>query len=437
MTTGAADVMGVGPNHNFIDVLEQLCGTGVGYTSGGAYPLVKNNGFVSNYPGGTGEAMKCFAPEQIPVLNALAREFVVCDHWFSSMPGPTEPNRMFAHAATSGFFDDSPTNTEISESIFLPDSGIDFKTGTIFKSLDEAGIKYRIYGDDHFPNAAELKDVSILSIHEFEDFANDLSDAHFDAGYVFIEPSYDTLDSFEDGNSQHPSGSVAAGERFIKATYEAIRNSPLWPSSLLIVTWDEHGGFYDHYPPPAVKPTGSTGRTHGFTFAQLGPRVAAIVVSPLIPRNLIEHRQLDHCAIPATAELVFNLKSGLTSRAGMGVNLLASLSTPRGDAPTKLPEAAVVAAMSRRRSLSEAVPRRPNALVADDRHGNVAALIRSALAQHLKVAPPSDRPAILARAKQLRTHAEVQAYLQEVNLKVAPVRAKTHVGLDVDLRRTG
>ncbi len=138
VTTGAADVMGVGPNHNFIDVLEQLCGTGVGYTSGGAYPLVKNNGFVSNYPGGTGEAMKCFAPEQLPVLNALAREFVVCDHWFSSMPGPTEPNRMFAHAATSGFFDDSPTNTEISESIFLPDSGIDFKTGTIFKSLDEA-----------------------------------------------------------------------------------------------------------------------------------------------------------------------------------------------------------------------------------------------------------------------------------------------------------
>ncbi len=77
-----------------------------------------------------------------------------------------------------------------------------------------------------------------MSIHEFEDFANDLSDAPFDAGYVFIEPSYDTLDAFEDGNSQHPSGSVAAGERFIKATYEAIRNSPLWPSSLLIVTVD-------------------------------------------------------------------------------------------------------------------------------------------------------------------------------------------------------
>src|SRR6266481_929001 len=429
VVTGAADVMGTGPAHNFLDVLEQLCGADATYTSGQAYPTqITNSGFASSYeslagPGSGGEAMKCFASDRLPVLNALAREFVVCDHWFSSMPGPTEPNRMFVHAATSGAFDDSPSNTEIGESILLPDSGIAFKHGTIFKLLDDAGVKYRIYADDHFPNVAELHDVSVWSIQEFENFADDLNDDDFDASYVFIEPSYDALDTYDDGNSQHPNGSVAAGERFIKATYEAIRQSPLWPSSLLVITWDEHGGFYDHAPPPPAVPTGSVGRDHGFTFAELGPRVPAIVVSPLIPRNLIEHRVFDHAAIPATLERVFNLPSSLTSRdGGNGVNNLATLSTPRTDAPVTLPDPTAAAVAAQRLPLSETVARQPGALVANDRHGNVAGLIRSAVAQHLKVAPAAEHEAILEQAKQLRTHADVQAYLQEVHIAVTAVR---------------
>ena len=429
VTTGAADVMGTGPGHNFGDVIEQLCGASVKYEWKSAYPKIDNSGFVLSYAiqdghGPVGDVMKCFAPEQLPVLNALAREFAVCDHWFSSMPGPTEPNRMFAHAGNSGSFDDSPSSLDQAGCSILPDSGIDFKKGTVFRLLHDAGVKYRIYADDQFPNAAELKDVSILSIYDFENFAQDLVDVNFDASYVFIEPSYDVLDSFEDGNSQHPSGSVAAGERFIKATYEAIRKSPLWPSSLLIVVWDEHGGFYDHVPPPALGPTGTSGSKRGFTFAQLGPRVPAIVVSPLIPRNLIEHRVFDHCAIPATVLRVFNVKETLGGRAGgNGVNHLATLSTPRQDAPMTLPEATAAAAVQRRRPLSEAAVLRPDALVANDRHGNVAALIRSAVVQHLKVTPASEHSAIIERAKNLRTHAEVLAYLKEVHPLVTTVRA--------------
>jgi phospholipase C len=430
VTTGAADVMGSGPSHNFDDVLEQLCGAGAVYPRGGAYPPIDNSGYVSSYAkvagrGAARQAMACFAPEQLPVLNALAREFVVCDRWFSSMPGPTEPNRMFVHAASSGNFDDSPTSEEIIESIFLPGGGIEFEHGTIYSRLDKAGIKYRIYGDDHTPNAAELADVSVWSIREFEDLAHDLQDDDFDAGYVFIEPNYDALDSFEDGNSQHPSGSVAAGERFIKATYETIRSSPLWPDSLLIITWDEHGGFYDHVAPPAAEPTGEVGRSHGFTFAQLGPRVPALVVSPLVPKNLIEHRQFDHTSVLSTVERVFNLPQTLQGRDahGNGVNHLAGLATPRLDAPMTLPAATVTAAVAMRRPLSEAVVRRPDALVTEDRHGNIAALISSAVAQQLKVAPPSEREAIVERAKQLHTHADVLAYLKEVELAVTTARA--------------
>ena len=429
VTTGAADVMGSGPGHDFTDVLEQLCGAGAKYPKGGAYPPIDNSGFVSSYakaagPGRAGEVMKCFAPESLPVLNALAREFVVCDRWFSSMPGPTEPNRMFAHASTSGKFDDSPTKTQIAESLLLPDSGIDFSHGTIFKRLDEAGVKYRIYADDHFPNVAELHDVSILSVREFEDFAHDLQDEGFDAGYVFIEPSYDALDSYEDGNSQHPNGSVAAGERFIKAAYEAIRNSPLWPSSLLVVTWDEHGGFYDHVPPPPAPPTGASGQSHGFTFAQYGPRVPAIVVSPLIPRNLIEHRPFDHTAIPSTVTRVFNLQPLGGRAGGNGVNHLAILPAAREDAPLTLPETSIARIAAARLPFSDSVARKPDALVADDRHGAIAMLLRSAVTQHLKVAAPGDVAAIRKRVTQIRTHAEALEYLKEVDRAVGAMHPR-------------
>lgn len=431
VTTGAPDVLKNGPGHNFKDVLEQLCGAAAVYPSGGAYPPINNSGFVSSYVkaagrNAAGDVMKCFAPNQLPVLNALAREFVVCDKWFSSMPGPTEPNRLFVHAGSSGNFDDSPTEREILGSLILPGSGIDFKNGTIYKHLDDAGVKYRIYADDHFPNVAELRDISILSVHEYEDFADDLQDKDFDASYVFIEPSYDALDSFEDGNSQHPNGSIAAGERFIKAVYEAIRRSPLWPKSLLIINWDEHGGFYDHVAPPSAEPTGAHGRSHGFTFTQLGPRVPAVIVSPLIPKNLIEHRPFDHSAIPATIERVFNLQPLPRSRValGNGVNHLVSLSTPRTDTPLTLPSATIAKSIALRRPLSEVVLRNPGALVEDDRHGNIAALIRSAVMQHLKLVPASQHTAILERAKGLHTHAEVFAYMQEVDRLILTARRR-------------
>ena len=262
VATGAADVMTTGPGHEFVDVLEQLCGPSAIYPSGGPYPPVTNFGYVSSYakavgPAAAGDVMKCFSPSQLPVLNALAQEFVVCDRWFSSMPGPTEPNRYFMHAATCGTFDDSPTRGEILEAVGSPGGGFEFKHGTVFKQLDKVGVNWRIYADDHFPVAAELDGVSVVfDIREFADLAKDLRDPSFDAGYVHIEPSYDVLDSFEDGNSQHPNGSVAAGERFIKATYEAIRSSPVWEKSLLIITWDEHGGFYDHVIPGSAQETG-------------------------------------------------------------------------------------------------------------------------------------------------------------------------------------
>src|SRR5262249_29854778 len=138
--------------HQFLDVVTQLCGQGQGPAvaangglKGGAYPKLAEatkTGFAADYAlnsdaGNPGEPLKCFAQGTLPVLTALAREFVLCDHWFSAMAGPTEPNRMFVHAATSGVWHDSPTTSDYEEiygakSAGAAGYGISLENGTTF-----------------------------------------------------------------------------------------------------------------------------------------------------------------------------------------------------------------------------------------------------------------------------------------------------------------
>jgi len=411
---GAPDVALFDPGHSFGAVLEQLCGHGAIYPNGGPYPDVLNSGFVSNYakshPDTPEDVMKCFVPDDLPVLNALAREFVVCDHWFCSMPGPTEPNRYFMLADTCGDLDESPKREEIFEAVTKPGGGFEFKQGSIFEQIDKAGLKYRIYADDHFPVAAELDGISVVfDIREFDDFAEDLQDPSFDASFVLVEPDYSVVtlsETFLNGNSQHPRGSVAAGERFIKATYEAIRNSPLWEKSLLIIVWDEHGGYYDHVPPPRASRTGEIGRAHGFVFDQLGPRVPALVVSPLIAKNLIDHRRYDHTAVYATLREVFDLPPhGTRDGVSGGVEHLVGFEA-RTDAPRTLKKAKAPTVFA-------TVPR-PDALLSEDSPGRVESTLHSALVQHLQVTPAEQHEAIRTRVRMLKTRGEAVAYLKEV-----------------------
>ena len=374
--------------HQFLDVLTQLCGQAEGQAvqvngglKGGPYPPVakaSNTGFAADYAinsdsANPGEPMRCFAPGALPVLTALAKEFVLCDHWFSAMAGPTEPNRMFVHAATSDVWDDSPTNRDYEE-IFGAKSasdakaGISFSHGTIFDALRRAKVPFRIYAGDSFPQVGLLSGISLYDdVEDFADFAGDVDEPTYDAAYTFIEPRYDTISQNLGlpfvNNSQHPANSVGLGEALIKTVYEAIRNSPHWNRSMLIITWDEHGGFFDHVtPPPAARiPAGSPakdiqGKVHGFMFDQYGPRVPAIVISPWCPQNMIEHRQLEHSFIPATIEQLFGL-GPLTNRDAdvVGLHKLATLSAPR-NVTTPIPDAVIAS------QPTEPVPSTPVAL---------------------------------------------------------------------------
>jgi phospholipase C len=345
-----------GPGHEFKDVREQLCGVGGTYSSpapppGQLDPHITNAGFLRNYARyerkDPGSIMRCFLPSQLPVLNALAREFALCDRWFSSMPGPTWPNRLFIHAGSSGGLDDSPSFTREFRS--MTTDGFRFDNGTIFDLLDESHREWSVYSDDEFPQAlsiAGMRKRLDSNFRSFKTFADDIADPSFSQSYVFIEPDYHAFTGkFRGGNSQHPMDDVTSGERFLKSVYEAVRASPCWEKSLLLVTYDEHGGFFDHtIPPAAVEPGDSTmpgTNNNGFDFRQLGARVATIVVSPFIARGTIDNTLYDHTSALATTEELFHLGS-LTKRDKNANSLsrLLTLKTPRDDAPMKMPEPA-------------------------------------------------------------------------------------------------
>lgn len=430
----ADETMPVDPGHEFLDVLEELCGSTASYMAGGPYPPINNSGFVSDYafshtsdegnaPGNYGEIMKCFSPKQLPVLNALAKSFAVCDNWHASIPGPTWPNRLFALGASSAGLDHSPSSDEM----FLWEAadGLAFPNGSIFDLLNKSfpTNPWRIYSGDNFPIVAALKGITLFDFYRYEEFAAAVAKPSYPWRYTWIEPNYGNMVSgtFRGGNSQHPLDGVTPGEKLIKDTYEAIRKSPHWPSSLLIVTWDEHGGFFDHAVPPASVAPGDTQpkskyNQYGFTFEKYGVRVPAVVVSPFIPSNIVDHRVYDHSSIPKTIEAVFGLPP-LTARdreANSVVPLL-SLSVPRIDAPTELPAPATPAAVY----TAQQVP----APQSDIDSGNLAGFVHVAMRHDLTLSPPSQRAAILARVQSIQTRAQAAQYVAEVEARVQAAKA--------------
>jgi phospholipase C len=156
------------------------------------------------------------------------------------------------------------------------------------------------------------------------------------ANYVFLEPSWGLS-----GNSQHPDGNVAAGEQFLHDIYYTLYGSPIWQKTLLIITYDEHGGCYDHVIPPtnAVAPDNSAGEL-GCTFTRLGPRVPTVLVSPFIKAGTVFRvtgtTAFDHTSILATVEKRFGVPS-LTKRdaAAPDVGGVLTLTQARQDDPLK------------------------------------------------------------------------------------------------------
>jgi phospholipase C len=187
------------------------------------------------------EIMVMFTAETVPVLSGLARGFAVCDQWFASVPTETLPNRAFAGAATSQGQMDDKTKT--------------FSSPSVFGLLSNSGTSWAIYGYKSPPLTRQLltdiTDADDAHFGVFTDFQAAAAQGTL-ASYSFLEPSWEST-----GNSQHPNYDVSLGEQLIHDVYYALRNGPAWTTTLLVITYDEHGGCYDHVPPPsgAVPPT--------------------------------------------------------------------------------------------------------------------------------------------------------------------------------------
>jgi phospholipase C len=329
---------GADPGEGYLNTNSQLFGN-----QNAPNPIVPatNQGFVTNYdytlsweasdksyhvvPGTQASwIMGMFTPVLLPVLSNLATGYAVCDHWYGSAPTETFPNRAFTHMATSqGHLVDSTAKV--------------FTAPSIFQALTTKNVSWSVYGYDSAPltrgSVADITQAPESHFGEYSDFQNAVKQGTL-ASYVFLEPQWGNT-----GNSQHPNYSVAAGEAFLLDVYSTLRQSKLWDETLLIVTYDEHGGCYDHVPPPenAVPPDSSVG-DYGFDFKRFGPRVPTVLVSPLIPAGTVYRTTsatpFDHTSILATLEKRFSVPA-LTKRDAAAPDVwgAVTLQTARTDDP--------------------------------------------------------------------------------------------------------
>jgi phospholipase C len=335
-TPNAYFMPGADPGEGYMATNDQLYGSDNGPSSTGQ--TASCQGFVKDYAYTLGweqtegwsilagtvanDIMGCFTPETLPVLSALARGYAVCDYWFSSVPTETLANRAFALAATSQGHMDDQTKT--------------FTCPSIFGTLDKAGLGWTVYGYTDEPltknTFTDISRADATHFGLFKDFQGAAAAGTLPA-FTFLEPSWTST-----GNSQHPNYDVALGEQLIYDTYEALRSGPGWAQTLLVLTYDEHGGCFDHVSPPwgATPPDNNVGE-YGFTFNRFGVRVPTVLISPLIEPGTVFRVPagsvpLDHTSILKTVELRWDL-APLTARdaAAPDFSDVITLTTPRTD----------------------------------------------------------------------------------------------------------
>jgi len=328
---------GANPGEGYLNTNSQLFGS-----TQAPSPIAPatNDGFVTNFaytlsweskesgqviPGTeASQIMGIYTPHALPILSSLAAGYAVCDYWFASAPTETFPNRAFVNMGTSqGYVKDKTTSV--------------YTAPSIYTALSNNSVSWAVYGYDAPPltrgSVADITNAPESNFGEFADFQAAARNGSL-ANYVFLEPQWGSS-----GNSEHPDYDMSKGEQFLHDVYYALFSTPVWNQTLLIITYDEHGGCYDHVPPPenAVPPDNSAGEL-GFDFRRFGLRVPTVLISPLIAAGTVfrtgSEVPFDHTSILATAEERFGV-SNLTARdaAAPHVGGVLTLQTPRTDDP--------------------------------------------------------------------------------------------------------
>ncbi len=236
------------------------------------------------------QVMSYFMPGDLPALHTLARNFTVCDRWFASVPGPTWANRFFAHSGTS------LGHLAMPEGLFNLHLHW-YSQDTIYDRLNDAKCDWKIYYGDVPQSLLLVHQLAPANLGRYQRLAQFYADAAGDANsfptFSFIEPEYYSPGQSDD----HPPHDVLNGDHLIGTVYNALRrNEALFQETLLVVVWDEHGGFYDHVKPAPAEPPDNRPGEFDFDFRTLGVRVPAILVSPWTARR-VSSDVFDHTSV--------------------------------------------------------------------------------------------------------------------------------------------
>jgi phospholipase C len=256
-------------------------------------------GFVESYatalppntihPGDHPPVMGYFTATEAPVTDFLARNFAVCDHWHAALPAGTQPNRLMA---MSGY-------TLIDENkVPLP------KHELVYDWLTAHGVSWRVYHENIpffalMPNWIDeiLAGDRFRPLHKLYQDVEDTPPEEFPQ-VVFIEPVYCDAPHLGESNDDHSPAGIKGGQGFLLEVYRAVSKVPdIWNGSVLIVTYDEHGGFFDHVSPPLIRTDVPAGAFYKDGFASLGVRVPALVISPFVQPGTVHSGTMDHTSI--------------------------------------------------------------------------------------------------------------------------------------------
>jgi phospholipase C len=364
--------------HEVVDTTEQMtCAHLTDHSRQFKHSEFKMNGFVTNAHHvsyaekdpklavkDVTQAMEAFPEKEVPVIYQLAKMGTFSDNYYCSVPGPTQNNRLFFHCGSvSGLC----VNMDIKK------VALGLTEETLFEKLLRQDVDCGIYQHDlssviYF--RGHRKPSVFGKFHFFNKFLEQAKAGKLPA-FSFIEPRYFDLLAWK-ANDQHPSHPVPYGEKLIKDVYEAVRNGPKWKSTALIITYDEHGGFFDHVVPPMSAPDPEAkrgpckadgGGPKGFRYNRLGLRVPFIVVSPWTPKALIHHTVvakkspgkeangfLEHTSVWNTMKKLFGVTGDLSTRSAWAgdfyywfdFKLNGGKGRPDTDFPTTLVSPAVV-----------------------------------------------------------------------------------------------
>jgi phospholipase C len=276
--------------------------------------------------------MGYYDENDLPFYYALYSTFAIGDRYFSSLMGPTQPNRFYLYAGTS--FGRTVNG--------LPPSGSEFSQPSLFNLLDQAGVSWKVYSSQiaYVNFFAYVRGHSAGRLTTIAQYYADAAQGTLPQ-VAFIDPAFGGARDVE--SDEHPPANVQAGQKFVADVINALLQSPNWPSSSLFLTYDEHGGYYDHVPPPEavppddLEPTGASG-----AFDRYGIRVPFAAVSPFAKQHFVSHAVYDHTSILRFIERRFGLPPlGARDAAADPMLDLFDFQSPPFLTPPALPEAVV------------------------------------------------------------------------------------------------